>query len=94
MPSNLIKEEDIKNEPESYGYKSENYDKGGVPPVKQEVKVEPRDIDMRKSRRESESYSPTRPDYKPSIKQQGNILRLGRVIFVSKLHWLPRYVGS
>ena len=73
--STLIKEEDMKHEPETYGYKSENYDKVSTS-IKQEVKVEPRDIDMRKSRRESESYSPTRPDYKPTIKQQGNIILL------------------
>ena len=65
----------MKHEPETYGYKSENYDKVSTS-IKQEVKVEPRDIDMRKSRRESESYSPTRPDYKPTIKQQGNIILL------------------
>ena len=61
----------MKKEPaEGYGYKSENYDK--VVNVKHEVKTEPRDIDMRKSRRESESYSPTRPDYKPTaIKAEG-----------------------
>ena len=63
----------MKHEPETYGYKSENYDKVSTS-IKQEVKVEPRDIDMRKSRRESESYSPTRPDYKPTVKQQGSII--------------------
>lgn len=65
----------MKHEPETYGYKSENYDKVSTS-IKQEVKVEPRDIDMRKSRRESESYSPTRPDYKPTVKQQGSTILL------------------
>jgi len=56
---------------ESYGYKSDNYDKmAAAGAVKQEVKPEPRDIDMRVRRRESESYSPTRPDYKPTIKTE------------------------
>ena len=41
---------------------------------KTEVKSEPRDIDMRKRRRESESYSPTRPDYKPTIKTEGKVI--------------------
>ena len=68
-----MKQEEVKAEPELYGYKSENYGKAGwpLPGVKQEVKSEPRDIDMRKTRRESESYSPTRPDYSPSVKSEG-----------------------
>ena len=32
---------------------------------------QPRDIDMRKEK--SDSYSPTRPDYKPTIKKGGNL---------------------
>jgi len=66
-----VKEENIKKEPQTYGYKSDNYEKSTKVEVKSEVKNEPRDIDMRKGRRESnESYSPTRPDYKPTVKSE------------------------
>ena len=76
----MTKDEAAKKESDHYGYKSEGYSKpssssswGGSAGVKIEVKSEPRDIDMRKSRRESESYSPTRPDYSsPSIKTEGS----------------------
>ena len=75
----IAKDEAVKKESDHYGYKSDSYSKpssssswGGSAGVNTEVKSEPRDIDMRKSRRESESYSPTRPDYSsPSIKTEG-----------------------
>ncbi len=35
---------------------------------------QPRDIDMRKEK--SDSYSPTRPDYKPTIKKGGKLIAL------------------
>ena len=69
----------------SYGYKSDSYVRqnsggGGVADsspavVNAVVKTEPRDIDMRKVRqRESESYSPTRPDYTPTaVKTEGTV---------------------